>query len=150
METGGRAYLFAAPSGVGKTTHVRLWQKLLGDRMRVVNGDKPLVRVEKSGVTVYGTPWNGKEGMGEKTSAPLCGVCFLRRGTENAIEPLAAQQALPALLMQLYRPDDAASDCTALDLAMDLLEQTPCWLLHCNMSDEAAKLSIQTMTGVSL
>ena len=36
----GAAYLFTAPSGTGKTTHVRLWRQYLGSRVTVVNGDK--------------------------------------------------------------------------------------------------------------
>ena len=35
----GKAYAFAARSGTGKTTHIRLWQQLLGDSVRVINGD---------------------------------------------------------------------------------------------------------------
>ena len=37
-------YAFAAPSGVGKTTHIRLWLELFGQRAQVVNGDKPIFR----------------------------------------------------------------------------------------------------------
>ena len=33
----GRGYLFAAKSGTGKSTHARLWQQLLGDRLIYVN-----------------------------------------------------------------------------------------------------------------
>lgn len=45
VEFSGRAYMFTAPSGTGKSTHVRLWRKHLGDAVRIINGDKPLVAV---------------------------------------------------------------------------------------------------------
>lgn len=40
----GKAYLFSGPSGVGKSTHVGLWQELLGDNVCRFNDDKPPLR----------------------------------------------------------------------------------------------------------
>ena len=40
----GKAYLFTAPCGTGKSTHIALWKKAFGDSVHVVNGDKPIVR----------------------------------------------------------------------------------------------------------
>ena len=40
----GRGYAFAAKSGTGKSTHVAQWMHALGDRVTVVNGDKPILR----------------------------------------------------------------------------------------------------------
>ena len=40
----GEGIAFAAHSGTGKTTHMRLWEQLLGDKFKVVNGDKPIIR----------------------------------------------------------------------------------------------------------
>ena len=44
FDVDGIGVAFAAHSGTGKTTHMTLWKQLLGDRMTVVNGDKPIVR----------------------------------------------------------------------------------------------------------
>ena len=44
FDVDGVGVAFAAHSGTGKTTHMMLWQQLLGDRMTIVNGDKPIVR----------------------------------------------------------------------------------------------------------
>ena len=33
----GQAYLFAAPSGTGKSTHIRLWKKYLGNEVGISN-----------------------------------------------------------------------------------------------------------------
>lgn len=41
----GEAYIFTAKSGTGKSTHVRLWREMLGDRAVMVNDDKPLIRI---------------------------------------------------------------------------------------------------------
>ncbi len=56
------AVLFIAPSGTGKSTHIRLWHRYLGDAIGIINGDKPILHITKNEINVYGTPWAGKEG----------------------------------------------------------------------------------------
>ena len=48
----GVGYLFTAPSGTGKSTHARLWRELLGGRVRMINDDKPLLRLGPEGVVL--------------------------------------------------------------------------------------------------
>lgn len=43
----GQVYLFAGRSGVGKSTHVNLWKKYLGEEIEILNGDKPFLHFEK-------------------------------------------------------------------------------------------------------
>lgn len=145
VEADGKAYAFAAKSGVGKSTHTRLWLKNIPG-CRVINGDKPLFRVEPDGgVTAFGTPWNGKENWGENVSAPLAAICFLERGSENAIRPLPADDALPRLLQQFYLRGSRASVDRQLALMNPLIASVPFYLLSCTISDEAAILAYQTM-----
>ena len=66
----GEAYLFAARSGTGKSTHARLWREAFGERVVMINDDKPLLQVGEEGVRVFGTPWNGKHRLGNNASAP--------------------------------------------------------------------------------
>ena len=63
--------MFTAPSGTGKSTHARLWREAFGERVVMINDDKPLLLVRPEGVTVYGTPFRGKHGLGGDRSAPL-------------------------------------------------------------------------------
>ena len=91
----GRAYMFTAKSGTGKSTHVRLWRKLFGERAVMVNDDKPLLRIrrvsgddlpaDEESVLVYGTPWDGKHRLSTNMSAPLEAICILTRAKENTI-----------------------------------------------------------------
>ena len=37
----GKAYLFTADSGTGKSTHTQLWPRMFGDRAYILNDDKP-------------------------------------------------------------------------------------------------------------
>ena len=145
IEVDGRAYAFAAKSGVGKSTHTSLWLKNIPGA-RVLNGDKPLYRVEEDGsITVFGTPWNGKEDWGFNSSARLAGICFLERGEENSIRKALPDEILIRLMHQLYLRGGRESVNRRLVLMDALVQNTPFYVLACNVSDEAALLSYSTM-----
>jgi hypothetical protein len=142
----GAAYLFAARSGLGKSTHAALWRKLLGERAVMINDDKPLIRVNRDGsATVFGTPWNGKHHLGSNTSAPLKAICILERSEENRIQSITKKEAYPMLWQQTYRPEDRQ----ALLQTVQLIDrmQLDYFRLGCNMDISAAKLAYETMSG---
>lgn len=145
LEVDGYAYAFTAKSGVGKSTHTRLWLENV-PHARVLNGDKPLFRIEEDGgVTVFGTPWNGKENWGENISAPLAAICFIERGEQNSIKRAAEADAVGRLLHQLYLRGSRESVNRQLLLMDALIRAVPYYVLRCNISKEAALLSFGTM-----
>ena len=141
----GTAYLFAAPSGTGKSTHAALWRSVFGDRAVMINDDKPLLRVGGGDVTVYGTPWNGKHRLGANISASVAGICFLSRGAQNHMEQISEQQALGRILSQSFRPDSGEGTAKVVAMAAELARRVPMWSLCCNMENAAAELAYQTM-----
>ena len=47
VEVDGKAYLFSASSGTGKSTHTKLWQEYFGyDKALIINDDKPALKFE--------------------------------------------------------------------------------------------------------
>ena len=148
LEVDGYAYAFTAKSGVGKSTHTSLWLKNV-PHARVLNGDKPLYRLEADGsLTVFGTPWNGKENWGERISAPLAAICFLERGTENRIRRAEELEVVSRLAHQLYLRGDRALVNRQLAMMDALVRAVPYYVLACNVSDEAALLAWDTMRKV--
>lgn len=147
IEVDGAAYAFSAPSGTGKSTHTSLWLKNVPNA-RVLNGDKPLMRVEPDGsVTAFGTPWNGKENWGENISATLRAICFLERGLQNEIRKCSEEESVLRLAQQLYLR--GARDSVNLQLTMmdSLVRAVPFYVLKCNITDEAAQLSYRTLSN---
>lgn len=137
----GNGVLFTAKSGTGKSTHTRLWRETFGDRVKMVNDDKPFLHISAEGVTAYGTPWQGKHGLGENMSAPLKAIVFVNRGEENRIEPMSARELFPLLLQQTYAPDNPAAMGKTLALVEGLSQGTRLYKLYCNMDPEAAQVA---------
>ena len=142
----GRAYLFAAKSGTGKSTHARLWREALGDRAVMINDDKPLLHIRKDGVTACGTPWNGKHHLGNNIMAPLDGIAILHRGDRNIIVPAEAKEAFPMLVQQSFRPEDPVGMGKTLELLDRMRALVPVWDLTCNMEPEAAEVAFRAMS----
>lgn len=147
VELDGAAYAFAAASGTGKTTHIRLWQQVFGDRVSVINGDKPILRFLDNTLYACGTPWQGKEGMGKNEMCPLKAVCFLERGRENRIRRMEPAEAVGRLFHQLLLPDEEAQFGPYMDLLDRMLTMTDFYLLECNMEPEAAMTACRGMKG---
>ena len=100
------AYMFTAPSGIGKTTRIRLWREIYPDSI-IVNGDKPIVKVEHNRILVCGTPWCGKERWNTNTMVPLRAVFLLERvntNEETIVEEISFEMAFQTLLKQIYQP----------------------------------------------
>lgn len=147
IEYHGKAYAFCAKSGTGKSTHLCLWKKVYGEDVHIINGDKPILRLRDGIFFVYGTPWCGKEGWNMNTSAPLKALCFLERDTTNTIEPIHSSQVMQRLGHQILMPKAAEQMEHYLDMMDVLIRQTSCYLLHCNMEEEAARVANETIAG---
>lgn len=145
IEHGGKAYIFTAPSGTGKTTHIRLWKKYLGDSVKIINGDKPIIKIDTS-CTVYGTPWCGKEGYQQNSSAQIGAICVLKQSKTNSIKRIDNSQALGHLMHQVYMPQSPDALSLTLALIGKLIENVPIYLLECDISETAFKTSYQTLT----
>lgn len=144
----GKAYLFGALSGTGKTTHINLWMKHLGEKVQIVNGDKPLLRVRENGVDVCSTPWAGKENMQRNCIVPLQALCLLRRGETNRIERVEPKEYMELILQQVYIPRNAKALTETLELLDRMLQTVPVYLLHCNISEDAVRTSFPALTGL--
>lgn len=153
----GLAYILTAPSGTGKTTQFLNWSCLYGDEVRIINGDKPALRVfDDQTVTVYPTPWNGKEDLRGDQSARLGGIICLEQAACNAIHRCTVKEAVPLLFPQVFSlAEDEKSVHTIGSFVEKLLHAAPVWLLSNKGDLDSARLTQETilayrgkMTGV--
>lgn len=143
----GQGVLFTAKSGTGKSTHARLWREYLGDRVVMVNDDKPLIHVEEGKITIYGTPYNGKHGLGNKIAVPLKAICLLERSGENWIKPTTKMDAFPMLVQQAYRPANGTALAKTVTLLDKMAETVKLYRLGVNMSPEAAEMAWRELSS---
>ena len=139
------AYLFTAPSGTGKTTHVRLWRSELDLGAWILNGDKPILRKGPNGFMACGTPWRGKEGYGINAERPIQGICLLHRGEELAIAPAQPEEMIRFLFRQIYIPRDPVRADRLLTLLDECCRTVPVWSMRCTLDSRAARVSYEAM-----
>ena len=143
----GEAYLFSAPSGTGKSTHTQLWLQVFGDRAKILNDDKPAMRLENGVWYAYGTPWSGKYDYSVNTKVPLAGICILSRGDDNRILPYGGAKAIHDILTQTIRSSDADAMIKLLELLDQLVTAVPVWKMECTPDPEAARVAYRAMSG---
>ena len=141
----GKGYLFTAPCKTGKSTHTRLWREVFGDRAVMVNDDMPFLKITYESVFAYGSPWCGKHGLGTNICVPLQGICFLHRGKENSIQPIAPAAGAAMLRRQMHTPVDTALSDGARALVDGLANKVNLWEMYCNTDMEAARVSHSAM-----
>ena len=139
----GKAYLFSAPSGTGKSTHTEKWCRLFGATL--LNDDKPVLRRQEGTWMAYGTPWSGKHDLSTPAGVPLGAIAFLLRGQENTIRRMEPGEAVIHLISQSPRYLSAERMEQQLTLLDRLLQEIPVFLLYCKNEDGAAFLSREAM-----
>lgn len=147
IEAEGGGYAFFAPSGTGKSTHIRLWRMRFGKAVNIVNGDKPFVRLKDGVFYAYGTPWCGKERWQRNVCVPLRGICRLSRGDTDVCTRLPVSDATPILMSQIYLPDSCEGTGKVLELLDGVLTCVPVFHLSCTKNPLAAEVACRTLLG---
>lgn len=142
-----KAWIFAGPSGTGKTTQYFMWKVQYRDEIRMLNGDKTILRCEDDGsVTVFPTPWAGKEGMSRMESATLGGIIFLAQDSENSIEPLDLRSASKLFSPQFIFVNPTEADAYVLNKTYRaMLQSASIWYFRNKGDMESAKLAHDTI-----
>ena len=141
----GKGYIFAAPSGTGKTTHISMLLKNYPADVKIVNGDKPIIRKIDGEWRVCSTPWAGKEGWKVNVTAPLCGIVLVSRAEENSIAPISPEEHFDSVMRQVYMPVDPEAQMATFDLIDEMAQKISFYRLECNMHESAAKTSFDAL-----
>ncbi len=138
----GRAILFTAPSGTGKSTQAALWQQLRGAEL--INGDRAAVFAEADQwPQVRGSPFAGSSGVGKNRQMPLAALVYLSQAPETTITSLGGYRAFRNIwegcCVNLWDREDV--DRCAGTVAR-VLERVPVFHLACR-PDESAVLALE-------
>ncbi len=150
IELGGRAYLFSGTSGIGKSTHTRMWQHVFGDDAQVFNDDKPALRKIDGKWYAFGTPFCGKDYININKKVPLGAICFLKQAEHNKIRRLTSAEAVQKIFTQtfyrFYIPERLD---TMAKLVGDIVQTIPVFELENRPDEAAARLSYTTMESAA-
>ncbi|MBR5906275.1 MAG: hypothetical protein IKZ51_07465 [Bacteroidales bacterium] len=141
VSNSGKAFLFLARSGTGKSTHSSLWLKHIPGS-ELMNDDNPVVRAWPDGrVIAYGTPWSGKTPCYRNIEAPVGAFVRIKRAPYNKISPLNLLQSYALLYSSCsgFKADKTMADGLHSTLEK-AVTSTPCFELECLPDEEAARV----------
>lgn len=132
----GRAILFSAPSGGGKTTQGLLWEKYANATL--INGDRAVLEASEAGILCHGLPIAGSSGVFINRTLPLAAIFTVKKAPENTVRRLKGKEAFLAVYSQLtINLWNEAFVQDALDFSMLVAERIPIYELSCTISEEA-------------
>ncbi len=115
----------------------------------VMNGDKPLIKIEKNQLIACGTPWAGDERLNKNVMMPLRSMVFMEQSDKNQLHEISFYQAYPRLIQQTYIPRDSIKAKKALTLISQMYEKTKFWSFHCNnFADDCFEKSYTALVGM--
>ena len=141
IEVAGKAIIFSAPSGTGKSTQAHLWETFRGANQK--NGDKVALGIRDGICRAYAFPFAGTSGICLDYDLPLCAIVFLRQAKENSIVKLHGITALREFMNNAFGHESIPSYLSQMiDCASGILSLTPTYMLSCT-PDENAVLTLE-------
>lgn len=138
----GRGAAFIGHSGIGKSTHSRLWLRYV-PASRLINDDQPAVRVMPDGrIFLFGTPWSGKTPCYRDDRAALKAIFCMRQAEENRLVRMDAVKAFGELLKSTSMMRcDLDSYRKIVQTLSTIVERVPIYRLENRPEKEAVDLS---------
>lgn len=130
LEYQGHGIIISADSGVGKTTHARLWRD--EKNALILNGDRVTCACEDGIWYGYSLPWSGTSGEQINRRVRIDAFVKLERGQSNETEEVSMMEAFPLVWQFVQRPswDQDLSE-KALELVDDFLGKIAVIRLTC-------------------
>lgn len=141
----GKAVLFSASSGTGKSTHTGLWKKYYPDDVVLFNDDTPIIVNCEDKLYACGTPWSGKTEINENLIVPLSAIVFLKQGKENSIRSLSTIEKVVNFLDQTKKPIFESLIDKHMEFINNIIKNVPVYELTCDISKEAVDLVKNTI-----
>lgn len=137
---------FMGPSGIGKSTHSRLWIEHV-EGAQLLNDDQPAVRILDGKPYIFGTPWSGKENCYKNEGVLLDTIFIMEQSPHNEAIPCSSVELFEQLLVScsLMREDMQTFNRITQTLS-SIARDTKSFRLKCRPDQAAAELSFKKTT----
>lgn len=137
----GKAILFTAPSGTGKSTQAELWRKYRGTE--IINGDRAAVRIVDDTVWAEGIPFSGSSTYCKNVTLPIAAVVYLQQAPVTTICRLHGVEAFLKIWEGCSINTWDKEDMNLVsDAVLKLVEKVPVYKLACT-PDETAVIALE-------
>ena len=141
IEHHGKAILFTAPSGTGKTTQAELWKQLRG--AEIVNGDRTVIRMAEGELLAEGIPFAGSSPYCENRSLPIEAIVYLGQAPKTSIRRMHGIEAFSkiweGISVNTWEEDDMAR---VSQVVQRVSECIPIFHMPCT-PDESAIIALE-------
>lgn len=139
MEWQGRGIIVSAYSGVGKTTHTRMWKER--EEALILNGDRALCYKQQDIWYTCGAPWFGTSNEYLNRSVKIDAVVILEQARVNRVRALGRLEGALELLKHTFAPgwEETLAN-NAFNHINDMIEEIPIYLLECKPDYEAVEV----------
>ena len=141
IEHKGKAILFTAPSGTGKSTQAELWKK--HRNAKIINGDRAVVRLVGDKAFACGIPFAGSSKYCENAMLSIEAIVCLKQSPLTTIKRLDSlssfRQIWEECTINTWNSVDVEK---AINILIDIIGQIPVFELACT-PDESAIIALE-------
>ena len=142
----GRAIIFTAPSGTGKSTQADLWHDLRG--ADIVNGDRAVLRCTEAGIVACGIPFAGSSEYCNNETLSVAAIVYLGQAPQTTIRPLRGYEAFARIWEGCSINTWDRGDMTlASALVQKIVEEIPVYHLPCTPDESAVQAVEKVLKG---
>jgi hypothetical protein len=144
IAVGGKAILFTAPSGTGKSTQAALWEKHRS--AEIINGDRSAVRLVDGEVCASGIPFAGSSNICKNVTLPLGAIVYLKQAPQNQIRRLRGAEAFRRVWEGCsVNTWDRADVAAVSETVQQVVCAVPVFELACTADEQAVKTLEETL-----
>ncbi|HBJ77176.1 MAG TPA: hypothetical protein DDY68_05190 [Porphyromonadaceae bacterium] len=143
----GNAYLFLGESGIGKSTHSRLWIENIENTF-LLNDDSPIIHYDGEEVWIYGSPWSGKTPCYKNERYPLKGCARITQAPHNKIVALERVIDMYSAIHPSCPPEFSYEENLYNGISRTIegmISSIKVFRLECLPNEEAAMISYQAL-----
>lgn len=132
----GKAYLFTAPSGGGKSTQAEIWEQTL--HAQIINGDKVVLHDNGIELIAYGSPIAGSSGIYRDICAPVAAIVQIEKGAKNMVTALTTRERYLLLYSEAVKSEQDPDFNKALLRLVESYPQRAEYVRLCCVPDRSA------------